>query len=315
MATSRVLVLGASGFVGRCVCAHLAGQGAALRVLTRGQAKAGPLQVLPEMETVVASPHDDAALARALDGVHAVVNLVGILHENRRESFDKVHVALPRRLARACRAAGVARLIHLSALHADRNGPSRYLRSRGLGEEAIREEGAGLAVTILRPSVIFGRGDSFLNLFAGLVKPLPVVPLAGAGVKFQPVWVEDVARAVAVARDDARTFGQAYDLCGPDVYTLSEIVRFVARMQGRRRLVVALPGWAAQAQAFVLEHLPGPLMTRDNLASMRVDSVCGCPFPAVFGFTPAPMESVVPTYMAGEGPHGRYAAFRNRRRG
>lgn len=312
MGIHRVLVLGASGFVGRSVCAHLAGRGLLLRVLTRDRVKSKSLQVLPAIEIVAASPHDDAALAAALDGVDAVVNLVGILHQSRRESFEKVHVELPRRLARACREAGVARLVHMSALHAGRDGPSQYLRSRGSGEDAIREAGTGLAWTFLKPSVIFGRDDSFLNLFAGLVKPFPVVPLAGATVKFQPVWVEDVARAVALALDEPRTHGQSYDLCGPGIYTLADIVRFVAGLKGRKRLIVPLPGWAALAQAFVLERLPGPVMTRDNLASMKVDSVCGCAFPEVFGFAPAAMESVVPEYMADAGLHGRYAGYRSR---
>ena len=307
---ARILVLGATGFVGRSVCAALATRGLAVRALTRDAPKARPLQVIPAIEIAAGSPHDDADLAQALDDADAVVNLVGILHQRRRETFEKVHVELPRRLARACRAAGVRRLVHVSALHAGRDGPSAYLRSRGLGEEALREEGRGLAITILRPSVVFGRDDSFLNLFARLVRPLPVVPLAGAGTRFQPVWVEDVARAAAASIGDPRTFGQSYDLCGPGTYTLSQIVRYVAGLQGRRRLVVALPGWAATAQAFVLEHLPGPVMTRDNLASMKVDSVCGCAFPEVFGFAPAALESVVPEYLAAAGPRGRYATYR-----
>lgn len=308
--SARVLVLGASGFVGRSVCARLAAAGFAVRALTRERLKSRPLTVIPSLEIFLGSPHDDAGLALALDGMDAVVNLVGILHQSRRESFEKVHVQLPARLARASRAAGVRRLVHVSALHADPGGPSEYLRSRGRGEAALRSEGAGLAITVLKPSVIFGRDDSFLNLFAGLVKPLPVVPLAGAGVRFQPVWVEDVARAVAACLGDARTAGQSYDLCGPQAYPLAEIVRYVARLQGLERVIVPLPGWAAQAQAFVLEHLPGPLMTRDNLASMKLDSVCSCPFPAVFGFAPSAMEAIVPEYMAAAGLRGRYASYR-----
>ncbi len=310
MGASRVLVLGASGFVGRSVCALLASRGVAVRALTRDALKARPLQVIPSLEVVAGSPHDDAALAAALDGVDAVVNLVGILHQSRRESFEKVHAQLPRRLAIACRGAGTRRLVHVSALHASRDGPSEYLRSRGRGEDALREEGAGLAITILKPSVIFGRDDSFLNLFAGLVRPLPVVPLAGAGTKFQPVWVEDVARAVAACLEDARTAGRAFDLCGPRTYSLAEIVAFVARLQGLARLVVPLPAWAATAQAFVLEQLPGPVMTRDNLASMKLDSVCACPFPGELGFEPAAMEAIVPDYMAGAGLRGRYTRYR-----
>lgn len=308
--SARVLVLGASGFVGRSVCARLAAAGFAVRALTRERLKSRPLTVIPSLEIFLGSPHDDAGLALALDGMDAVVNLVGILHQSRRESFEKVHVQLPARLARASRAAGVRRLVHVSALHADPGGPSEYLRSRGRGEAALRSEGTGLAITVLKPSVIFGRDDSFLNLFAGLVRPLPVVPLAGAGVRFQPVWVEDVARAVAACLEDARTAGQSYDLCGPQAYPLAEIVRYVARLQGLERVIVPLPGWAAQAQAFVLEHLPGPLMTRDNLASMKLDSVCSCPFPAVFGFAPSAMEAIVPEYMAAAGLRGRYASYR-----
>jgi uncharacterized protein YbjT (DUF2867 family) len=311
MTIGRVLVLGGSGYVGRSVCAALSARGAALRVLTRDLLKARPLQVLPSVEIATGSPHDDATLAQALDGVDAVVNLVGILHQSRRQPFEKVHVELPRRIARACRAAGVTRLVHMSALHAGHEGPSEYLRSRGRGEDAIREDGVGLAVTIFKPSVIFGRDDSFLNLFAGLMRAFPVVPLAGARTKFQPVWVEDVARAVAVSLPDARTFGRSYDLCGPGTYTLEEIVQFVAGLQGLRRLVLPLPGWAATAQAFVLEQLPGPVMTRDNLASMKVDSVCGCPFPEVLGFAPAAMEAIVPDYMASAGLRGRYARYRS----
>jgi NADH dehydrogenase len=309
-AGARVLVLGASGFVGRSVCARLGAAGSAVRALTRDPLKSRPLTVIPSIEIFAASPHDDAGLARALDGMDAVVNLVGILHQSRRESFEKVHAELPARLARACRAAGARRLVHVSALHADPGGPSEYLRSRGRGEAALRAEGAGLAITVLKPSVIFGRDDSFLNLFAGLVRPLPVVPLAGAGVRFQPVWVEDVARTVALCLEDARTVGQSYDLCGPKAYALAEIVRYVARLQGLERVIVPLPGWAAQAQAFVLEHLPGPLMTRDNLASMKAGSVCSCPFPAVFGFAPSAMEAIVPEYMAAAGLRGRYAHYR-----
>ncbi len=312
MSEGPVLVLGASGFVGRSVCARLASRGLPLRALTRDPAKARPLAVLPGLEVVAGSPHDDAALAAALDGARAAVNLVGILHESRREPFEKVHVDLPRRLAGACARAGVRRLVHMSALHASRDGPSRYLRTRGLGEEAVREAGGSLRATILRPSVIFGRDDSFLNLFAPLVAALPVVPLAGAATRFQPVWVEDVAGAVAACLDDPATSGRAYDLCGPHVYTLAQIVRFVAAQLGHRRWIVALPGWAAYLQALVLEHLPGPVMTRDNLASMRRDSVCDCPFPAAFGIAPAAMEAIVPAYMAGAGAQGRFAGYRRR---
>jgi NADH dehydrogenase len=309
MKAGRVLVLGGTGFVGRSVCARLVQSGRQVRVLTRDLAKARPLQVLPSIEIAVGSPHDPEALAASLDGVDACVNLVGILHQSRRQPFEKVHVELPARLARLMGEMGVRRLVHVSALHASAAGPSRYLQSRGRGEDAIRAA-ANLDATLLNPSVIFGRDDSFLNLFAALVKPLPVVPLAGASCRFQPVWVEDVARAADLALDDPATFGRSYPLCGPGIYTLADIVRFVAGQLGKRRTIVPLPGPVARLQAMVLEHLPGPVMTRDNLRSMEVDSVCGCPFPAVFGFQPAAMEAVVPEYMGRQGPRDRYDRYR-----
>ena len=311
MKARRILVLGGTGFVGRSVCARLVQSGRTPRVLTRDLARSRSLQVLPCIEIVRGSPHDPDALAKALDGVDAVVNLVGILHQGAHQPFEKVHVELPARLVRLMGELGVRRLVHVSALHAAAAGPSLYLQSRGRGEEAIRSA-TGIEATILRPSVIFGRDDSFLNLFAGLVRPLPVVPLAGASCRFAPVWVEDVARCVDVALDDPATIGQSYDLCGPGTYTLADIVRFVAGQLGKRRTILALPGPVAQLQAMVLERLPGPVMTRDNLRSMQVDSVCGCGFPAVFGFAPAAMEAVVPEYMGRQGPRDRYDRFRSR---
>jgi NADH dehydrogenase len=311
MKARRILLLGGTGFVGRSVCARLVRSGREPRVLTRDLAKARPLQVLPPVEIVRGSPHDPDSLAAALDGVDAVVNLVGILHQSARQPFEKVHVEMPARLVRLMGETGVRRLVHVSALHASASGPSQYLQSRGRGEEAIRAA-ANVEATILKPSVIFGHDDSFLNLFAGLVRPLPVVPLAGASCRFQPVWVEDVARAVDLALDEPATIGQAYDLCGPRIYTLADIVRFVAGQLGKRRTILPLPGPIATLQAMVLEHLPGPVMTRDNLRSMQVDSVCGCPFPPVFGFQPAAMEAVVPEYMGHQGPHDRYDRFRSR---
>jgi uncharacterized protein YbjT (DUF2867 family) len=311
MKARRVLVLGGTGFVGRSVCARLVQSGRQPRVLTRDLAKARQLQVLPSVDIFRGSPHDPDALAQALDGVDAVVNLVGILHQSARQPFEKVHVELPARLVRHMGEAGLRRLVHVSALHASTSGPSLYLQSRGRGEDAIRTA-AGIDATILKPSVIFGRDDSFLNLFADLVRPLPVVPLAGASCRFAPVWVEDVARCIDIALDEPTTEGRSYDLCGPGTYTLADIVRFVAGQLGKRRTILALPGPVALLQAMVLERLPGPVMTRDNLRSMQVDSVCDCEFPAVFGFAPAAMEAVVPGYMGRQGLHARHDRFRSR---
>ena len=197
----------------------------------------------------------------------------------------------------------------MSALGASRDGPSEYQRTKAEGEEAVRS--SGVPCTIFRPSVIFGEHDRFLNVFATLARLFPVIPLAGANARFQPVWVEDVARAMASAIGDQRTVGEAYELCGPRAYRLAELVQIAAELTGRRRLIVGLPGPLAELQAFVLEHLPGKMMTRDNLRSMRVDNVCAGPFPAIFGFQPTPLEAVVPQYLAHDTLRDRYDRYRH----
>jgi NADH dehydrogenase len=312
MEIHRVCVLGGTGFVGRSVVAQLAEQGLWVRVLTRNREKARGLFVLPTGEVVNADVNDDATLAASFEGMDAVVNLVGILNETRAQSFEKVHVALPQRVVNACRAAGVARLLHMSALGASTEGPSEYLKSRGRGEAAVREAAGDLAVTIFRPSVVFGADDAFLNLFAKLVQLFPVIPLAGAKARFQPVWVEDVARAMALSLADPRTFGQTYELGGPKTYSLEQLVTLVIALKGRSRMILPLPHWAAVLQATVFEHLPGKIMTRDNLCSMSVDNVCAGPFPEVFGFKPTSPEGIIPEYLADATQRGRYKYYRNR---
>jgi uncharacterized protein YbjT (DUF2867 family) len=242
----------------------------------------------------------------------AVVNLCGILHETRRQSFESVHVELPRKAVSACRAAGVRHFVHMSALGASESGPSAYLRSKGRAEAVVREAAIGIPVTFVRPSVIFGENDKFLNMLAGLLRWFPVLPLGGGDARFQPVWVEDVARAITALLGEPQAFDQAFELCGPRAYRFREIAEFVARETGRRRAIVTLPGWAANAQAFVLEHLPGKMVTRDNLRSMSVDNVCACPFPALLGFEPASLEAIAPEFLAGSNPRARYNRFRYR---
>jgi len=239
-----------------------------------------------------------------------VVNLVGILHERGRETFERCHVELPRKVAEACHSAGVQHLLHMSALGASENGPSRYQRSKAAGEQALRRAAEGMPVTIFRPSVIFGEGDRFLNTFATLTR-FPVIPLAGARTRFQPIWVEDVARCFVDALGNSRAFGQVFEICGPRQYTLEELVRYVAKIVGRRTRVLPLGGVAASLQALMLEWVPGKPMTRDNLASMKVDNICSQPFPAVFGFKPSAMEVVVPEYLAPATARARYQQFRN----
>ena len=312
MDISSVCIVGGTGFVGRSVAEQASARGLRVRVLTRYEPAATKVKVLPTVEVEVTDPRDEAALTRAFADMEAVVNLVGILHPARGQGFEAVHAQLPGRIARACHTAGVQHLVHMSALGAAADGPSEYLRSKGRGEEAVKREAGILPYTIFRPSVIFGEDDRFINLFAKLAGLFPVLPLAGAGTRFQPIWVEDVARCFVSALGDARTFGQVYELCGPKVYTLEELARFAAEASGHPRRIVALPPALARLQAFVLEHLPGPkLMTRDNLRSMSVDNVCAAPFPPLFGFEPANLEAVATQYLAGTTARRRYNAYRH----
>src|SRR6187402_269049 len=213
MDIDSVCIIGGSGFVGRSVADHLA-RGRRLRVLTRSRPRAMHIAVLPTAELMVGNAHDPSDLDRAFAGMDAVVNLVGILHEGGREDFKTCHVELPRKVAQACRRAGVRHLLHMSALGADPQGPSAYQRSKGEGEAAVRDAAAEVPVTIFRPSLIFGAGG-FIDVFATLVRTFPVLPLAAPKARFQPVWVEDVARCFAAAMGDPRTFGQTYELGGP----------------------------------------------------------------------------------------------------
>ena len=311
MLIRNVLVIGGSGFIGRHVVRQLAGTGLQVRVPTRNRERAKDLILLPTVDVVKADVFDPQTLEGLVAGVDAVVNLVGILHGD----FERAHVELPRRIVAACRKAGVGRLVHVSALKASPQGPSAYLRSKAQGEEAVRDaQSDALQTTIFRPSVVFGREDRFLNLFAHLARQLPVLALASPEARFQPVHVLDVARAVALALSDPRTFGQTFELCGPRAYTLRKLVEYVVHALGLRRPIVGLGPSLSMLQAAVLEQLPGSIMTRDNVRSMQVDNVCDCPFPVVFGFAPTPLEAVVPLYIAGVTPRSRYRWFRFRAR-
>ena len=308
MTPQRVVVLGGSGFVGRHIVARLSAAGHTVVVPTRRRESAKHLILLPTVEVVEADVFDRAALARLLAGATAVINLVGILNESGRATFARSHVELVRTLTAACAAAGVARFLQMSALHADTAGPSRYQRSKGEAEGIVKA--SPLAWTIFRPSVIFGPEDAFLNLFAQLSRLLPVVALASPDARFQPVYVGDVAHCMSHALTDDATHGQSYDLCGPTAYTLRELVRYVGQVSGAVRPIIPLGPRLSRLQATALEMLPGTLMSRDNLASMTRDSVCDCAFPAVFGIAPTALEAVAPDYLAPTARHSPYDVYR-----
>ena len=309
----RVLVMGGTGFVGRHVCEKLVRAGCSVTVPTRRLANAKAVQMLPGLQAIECNVHDGTALAQALAGHDAVVNLVAILHGNA-ATFDRAHVQLPRTLAAACAQAGVRRLVHVSALGADSQGPSLYQRSKAAGEAVLRD--ADLDLTILRPSVIFGAEDKFLNTFASLQAAAPVMPLAGAGTRFQPVWVQDVAQAVVNALQERRSIGATYELGGPEVFTLAQLVQIAGRCAGRARPVINLPLAIGRLQAALMELLPGePLMSRDNVASLSVDNVCGGQHPGLeaLGIRSAALSAVAPTYLGRRGPRSALNALRRER--
>ena len=318
MNPKRVVLIGGSGFIGSAIANRLCEAGVKVILPTRRRSRAGHVLLLPNAEVVEADVHDPATLSALVAGADAVVNTVGVLHSRPGTPFGpdfaRAHVELPQKIVAACRAARVPRLVHISALGADSGGPSEYQRSKAAGETAIRTSTPETEWTILRPSVVFGRGDSFLNLFADLVRMFPAIPLAGASVRFQPVYVEDVAEAVwqSLVRPDAT--GKTFDLAGPTVYTLRQLVEYVSELTvGKRRKVIPLPENIAMMQARLMELAPQPLMSRDNVRSMRVDNVAhGDPLP--YGLAATPLEAVAPGWLGDAGPRAFYYPFRRHAR-
>lgn len=294
----KIVITGGTGFVGRHVCEQLAAQWpqARLVVPTRRRAAGKALAVVPNVDLVEADVHAPAAQAGLLQGADALVHLVAILHGTAGD-FQRVHVQLPQTLAAAAGAAGVRRVVHVSALGVSPQAPSDYLRSKAAGEAVWQRAAAqhGFALAMLRPSVIFGAEDRFTNLFAALQRVFPVLPLAGAGARFQPVAVGDVAAAVRACLAATPMPGPVIECAGPEVLTLAQIVRLVGRLAGCARPVLPLPEWAGRLQAALLGLLPGePLMSADNLRSMRVPNVAagGLPGLAALGIVPTPLATL-----------------------
>lgn len=315
LTNKKILLIGGTGFVGRHLARVLVDAGVQVTIPTRRYEKNRDVTMLPSVTLVEADINDDGVLQRLAGGQDAVINLVGILHGDTPaipygKEFGAAHVELPKKIVAACKAAGVKRLLHMSALHAGKRAPSEYLRSKAAGEEVVAN--SGLLTTIFRPSVIFGARDSFINTFASLLRKLPFLPLGCADARFQPVSVDDVAKAFAQALDTPATEGQAYDLCGPNVYTLKEIVEYTAQVLDVKRRIIPLSENLAYFQAAVLSMLPNKMMSADNVRSMEVDSVCSgnCKTPP--NWNPEPMEAVVPLYLLGCGDSAQFDDYRSR---
>lgn len=312
-----VLILGGSGFVGRALCEQLTRQlGADVRITvpTRRLAHGKSVQSLPGVTVVQADVFAD--LPRLLPGHDAVVNLIAIL-QGGAAAFEHVHVELPRRIAAAATAAGVPRVVHVSALGVAEQAPSRYLRSKAAGEAVLQvaAQNHGLALTLVRPSLVFGEGDASVNLFARLQGLFPLMPLAGAGARLQPVWVQDVARALTEVLLRREAVGQTYEIAGPRVLTLGDLVRLAGQAAGHTSPVLPLPGPLATLQALAMECLPGePLLSRDNLASLTVPNVASGRHPGLteLGITPTSLEAVLPTYLGTHLGVARLDAWRAR---
>jgi uncharacterized protein YbjT (DUF2867 family) len=309
MATRSVAaVFGGSGFIGRYVVKRLAAAGHVVRVAVRDTEAAlflKPMGAVGQVVPLYTDLAERGTIERAVAGADCVVNLVGILAERRRGDFQRIQAEGPGLIGAAAAAAGVPRLVHVSAIGADPASPSLYARSKGQGEQALHA--AFPNATILRPSIVFGPEDQFFNRFAALAMVSPVMPVIAGGMRLQPVYVGDVADAVMASLAGAAAAGRVFELGGPDVWTMRQILAWILLQIGRRRLLLTVPMGLARLQATILERLPGKLLTRDQLLLLERDNVVaeGAPGLLDLGVTPTPVALVVPHYLARFRPGGR----------
>ena len=302
MARHVVTVFGGSGFLGRHLLRRLARTGSIVRLAVRDPVGAEFLKTAGDVGQIVplyAPLTKPDLVAAAVNGADEVFNLVGILHESGGATFQKIHVEGAATVARASAAAGVKRLIHVSALGADIDAPSVYAQTKAEGETVVRQAFPG--ATVIRPAVVFGPEDDFFNRFAGIMRLSPVLPVFGDGsVKMQPVYVGDVADAMMAIRANARTAGQTYELGGPKVYTFKELMSLLLSVTGRSRILLPLPFWAASFAASFFQLLPSPLLTRDQVTQLRRDNVVGAGASGLsdLNLMPTAAEAILPSYLA-----------------
>ncbi|KGM35114.1 complex I NDUFA9 subunit family protein [Inquilinus limosus] len=305
-----VTLFGGTGFVGRYVAQMLAQRGWRIIVASRHPDRALPLKTagaVGQIVPVFADIRDDGSVAAAVAGADAVVNLVGILFERGKQRFDSIHGEAAGRVARAAAAAGASRFVQISAIGASADSPSSYARTKAAGEAAVRAAFPG--ASILRPSVIFGPEDGFFNLFANLARTAPFLPLFGGGTtRFQPVYVRDVAAAIVACLERDGTAGQTYELGGPRVYTLREIMQLTLQQTGRKKRLVPLSWGMAAFEAKLLGLLPKPPLTSDQVTQLKIDNVVGAGARTLtdLGITPTPAELILPSYLDRYRPGGRF---------
>lgn len=301
MSKQSICILGGTGFVGRHLVSRLAQDGHRLLLPSRNRERNRDLLVLPLVSGVTADIHDPLVLETLFRDVDVVINLVGILNESRGrdKSFASAHSELARKVVATCQKTGVKRLLHMSSLKADaEKGPSIYLRSKGEAENAVRSAGPDLRWTIFQPSVIFGPGDSFTNRFASLLRLMPVaLPLACPNARFAPVYIGDVCEAIRRCLNNPRTYGQSFQLCGPQIYSLRELVVFIASQIGVKRKIVGLPDGLARAQARLMELVPGKPFSMDNYRSLKLNSICDSNGLQRLGITPKSLDVIAPRYL------------------
>lgn len=312
MSSKTICILGGTGFVGHQLSSQLTKAGYYVVVPSRNRERHRSLQVLPKVEVVDADIHDEDALKALFAGCHAVINLAAILNENKRGEFKQVHVELVEKIISACKTSGVTRLLHMSALNADaENGSSAYLRSKGEGEK-LALAATDLNVTTFRPSVMFGEDDRFFNKFAGMLRNLPFLPLTCPDSHMAPIFVGDVVKVMVKTLNDKSTYGQTYNLCGPEAYTLKELVDYTNRLTDLRRTIIPLGDGLSALMGRVMGMMPFKPFTYDNYLSLKTPAVCSGPFPSQFGVTPKTIENVVSKYIGRGNIRGRYYDIRQR---
>jgi NADH dehydrogenase len=307
----KICVLGGTGFVGRHLLNRLAHPKLNIIVPSRRPERHRSILVLPNVQTVKADIHNQETLNQLVEGCDAVINLVGILNESCDSKFEQTHVSLVEKLVKACQTKGVSRVLHISALHADKNDvQSTYLKTKAQAERHLTQA-KDLNVTIFRPSVMFGVDDSFFNRFALLLDLIPCCfPLACPNSKLAPVWVNDVTEAMAQSIENRETFGQSYNLCGTQTYTLKALVEFTAQMAGLKRQIIGLNDGLSKLQARFMEFVPTKPFSMDNYLSLQIDSVCSNDDFAFFNIQPASLEVIMPSHFEPTHQRAKYVDFR-----